>query len=193
MHATLSKSLKGDEVARELLSVISTEYGVTLNKLIAVMHDRASVNTVAVRGLKLLCPDIIDIGCCFSHTIDHVGDHFDTPILDKFGINWVSLFSHSPKARLLWRTRTGQSMRSYSQTRWWSRWEVYQQLLNLFGDVLPFLEENPDLSPSTRRKLLASHLPKTGVRLCRQHLYIKTSPPTSQISNIKYALRTGTP
>ena len=63
----------------------------------------------------------------------------------------VRLF-RSLKAHLLWRTRTGQSMRSYSQTRWWSHWEVYQQLLNLFGDVLPFLE---DLSSSTRRKLLA--------------------------------------
>ena len=91
---------------------------------------------------------------CFSHTIDHVGDNFDTPVLYDFGTTWVSLFSHSPKARLLWRARTGQAMRSYSQTQWWSRWEVYWQLMNLFGDVLPFLEENPDLAPATRRKLL---------------------------------------
>ena len=27
--------------------------------------------------------------------------------------------------------------------------------MNLFADVLPFLEENPDLAPATRRKLLA--------------------------------------
>ena len=27
--------------------------------------------------------------------------------------------------------------------------------MNLFGDVLPFLEENPDLAPATRRKLLS--------------------------------------
>ena len=55
----LAKSLKGEEVARELLSVISTEYGVTSNNLLAVMCDQASVNTVGVRGLKLLYPDIM--------------------------------------------------------------------------------------------------------------------------------------
>lgn len=150
----LAKSLTGEEVARELLSVLSTEYGVASSNLLAVMRDRASVNSVAGRTLKVLYPDLLDIGC-FSHTIDHVGDNFDTPVLYDFGTTWVSLFSHSPKARLLWRARTGQAMRSYSQTRWWSRWEVYQQLMNLFADVLPFLEENPDLAPATRRKLLA--------------------------------------
>ena len=150
----LAKSLTGEEVARELLSVLSTEYGVASSNLLAVMRDRASVNSVAVRTLKVLYPDLLDIGC-FSHTIDHVGDNFDTPVLYDFGTTWVSLFSHSPKARLLWRARTGQAMRSYSQTRWWSRWEVYQQLMNFFADVLPFLEENPDLAPATRRKLLA--------------------------------------
>ena len=154
----LAKSLTGEEVARELLSVLSTEYGVVSSNLLAVMCDRASLNSVAVRTLKVLYPDFLDIGC-FSHTIDHVGDHFDTPVLYDFGTSWVSLFSHSPKARLLWRARTGQAMRSYSQTRWWSCWEVYQQLMNLFADVLPFLEENRDLAPwpfyKTPRKALS--------------------------------------
>lgn len=116
------------------------------------MHDRASVNAVAVRHLKLLYPIFLDIGC-YSHTIDHVGDKFNTPILHEFGVLWVSLFSHSYKARLLWRTKTSQSVKSFSPTRWWSRWEVYNQLLNLFGDVYPFLQENQDFAPSTRTKV----------------------------------------
>ena len=117
----LAKSLTGEEVARELLSVLSTEYGVVSSNLLAAMHDRASVNSVAVRTLKVLYPNVLNIGC-FSHTIDHVGDNFDTPVLYDFGTTWVSLFSHSPKAHLLWRSRTGIAMRSYSKTRWWSRW-----------------------------------------------------------------------
>ena len=150
----LSKSLAGEEVARELLSVLSTEFGVSSNSLLAVMHDRASVNAVAVRKIKVLYPLFLDIGC-YSHTIDHVGDKFSTPILHEFGILWISLFSHSHQARLLWRSQTSQSMRSFSPTRWWSRWEIYDQLLNLFGDVQPFLQDNPDLSPATRIKLLS--------------------------------------
>ena len=130
----LAKSLAGEEVARELLSVLSTEFGVISKNLLAVMHDRASVNSVAVRNMKVLYPLFMDIGC-YSHTIDHVGDKFNTQILHEFGILWVSLFSHSYNARLLWRTKTSQFIKSFSPTRWWSRWEVYDQLLNLFGDV----------------------------------------------------------
>ena len=48
----------------------------------------------------------------------------------------------------------GPTYVSYSQTCWWSQWEVYEQLMTLFGDVLPFLEENTDLAPATRQKLL---------------------------------------
>ena len=43
----LAKSLSGEEVARELLSVLSTEYGVVSSNLVAVMRDRASVNSVS--------------------------------------------------------------------------------------------------------------------------------------------------
>ena len=45
-------------------------------------------------------------------------------------------------------------MGSYSATRWWSKWEIYHQLLIQFGDILPFLERNADLGPNSRQKLL---------------------------------------
>ena len=45
-------------------------------------------------------------------------------------------------------------MKSYCKTRWWSRWEVFHQVMQQFGDVLPFLQEQTELSPATRKKLL---------------------------------------
>jgi len=51
-------------------------------------------------------------------------------------------------------SKMGRSMATYSQTRWWSRWEIMLQVLEQFGDVEPFLQENSDLSPATRSKLL---------------------------------------
>ena len=45
-------------------------------------------------------------------------------------------------------------MRSYSNTRWWSKWEVQKQVYEYFGDVVPFLRENENLSPATRQHLL---------------------------------------
>ena len=63
------------------------------------MRDRASVNGVAMRTINVVFPDMIDVGC-YSHTIDLVGGKFKTPHLDDFIRVWVSLFAHSPRARL---------------------------------------------------------------------------------------------
>ena len=46
-------------------------------------------------------------------------------------------------------------MRSYSKTRWWSRWEVYEQLLTSSGDATPFVEQETTLAPTTRQRLLS--------------------------------------
>ena len=119
------------------------------------MRDRASVNGVATRTMKVVFPDVLDVSC-YSHTIDLAGDKFRTSRLvstclfvsnlDLFIRLWISLFSHSPRAKLWWKERTGKAMASYSTTRWWSNWEVMSQVMTFFGDILPFLKENPELS-----------------------------------------------
>ena len=149
----LAKSLTGEEIARELISVLQVGYGIGVGTLVGSMRDRASINNVAMATVKVLYPDVFNVGC-FSHTIDHVGEHFRIPMLDEFVSAWILLFSHSPKAQLAWRTRTGHSIKTFSKTRWWSRWEVVNQLLELFGDIQPFLEES-EVGPATYNRLLA--------------------------------------
>ena len=102
----------------------------------------------------MVFPTIVDVGC-FSHTLDLLGEIFVTPCLSSFVVWWVSLFRHSPKVMLLWKERTGQLYRGYSATRWWGEFEFMNQLMDLFGDVQPFLEESTSVSPVTRGKLLA--------------------------------------
>ena len=46
--AMLSKSLSGEELATELLTALSTELRIGGNQPLAAMHDRASVNGVAM-------------------------------------------------------------------------------------------------------------------------------------------------
>lgn len=159
----LAKSLTGQEVARQLISSISTELGIGGNLVIAMIHDRASVNSVAMRTVSVLYTDFIDVGC-LSHTIDLVGKNMKTPFLDKFFKSWVQLFSHSPKARLIWRTQTGLPVPSYSPTRWWSRFEVVHHLFRSFGDVNTFLQ-NPDLPPSAKKLLDLLNDPPTMRKL----------------------------
>ena len=127
----LKKSMTGEELAR---------------------RDRASVNSVAMRTLSLIYPSILDVGC-FSHTIDHVGENFKIPVLDTFTKHWVALFSKSPKARLAWKTFCGRPVPTYSETRWWSRWEVMKKIFEGFPDVEQFVKTSTDLAPATIGKL----------------------------------------
>ena len=46
-------------------------------------------------------------------------------------------------------------MTSYSATRWWSRWEIFKQLMLQFGDIEPFLNRNADFGPLSCPRLLA--------------------------------------
>ena len=109
----LAKSMNGEEVARELIHVLSTILGIQSHLVLAVMRDRASVNNAAMRIVSVVYPKLLDVGC-FSHTLDHVGEKFNTPTLNTFSTLWLSLFSHSPKARALWREQTGRSMATFS-------------------------------------------------------------------------------
>ena len=149
----VAKSLTGEELARELIAVLSVQYSIGTQQLLAAMKDCASVNEVAIRTLKIVYPNLLSIGC-FSHTIDRVGEHFSTPNLSEFITSWISLFSHSPKNRILWRDQTGKSMATFSATRWWSRWEVIEQVAVQFGDVLPFLRKEGLGSVTTTAKLI---------------------------------------
>ena len=111
------------------------------------------MNGASLRQLRFFYSNLFDV-VCFSHTIDNVGNHFEFRILDSFTQYWVSLFAHSFNARLLWKEKTGQAMRTHSDTRWWSKWDILQQALYYFGDIEPFLRENEELSPAVRRHLL---------------------------------------
>ena len=108
--------MRGEEIARQLIHVLSANYAIGPDQLIAAMRDRAAVNGVAMRTLAVVYPKVLDIGC-FSHTIDRVGKHFKTPILSQFSTSRIMLFSHSPKTKLLWKEQTGSFVTSYSATR----------------------------------------------------------------------------
>ena len=149
----LTKSLSGEEIAKELISILSVTYGVQPTQLLGAMRDLASTNNVAMQTMKIVYPNLIDIGC-YSHMIDQVGNLFNTTILNEFMSAWIGMFSHSFKARALWKERANGSVKSYSATRWWSKWEVMRQLMVYFGDLQPFVEENDDIAPANRLKIL---------------------------------------
>ena len=149
----LARALTGEELARQLITVVSTELSVPPGLIVAAMRDRASVNSVAMHIIGVIYNHMMDI-CCFSHTIDDVGEKMNTPTLNEFMTSWISLFSRSPKAKLIWRSQTGISILSYSTARWWSKFELMKQVHDLFGDISTFLT-NEELPAITTKKLLA--------------------------------------
>ena len=93
--------------------------------------------------LWMLCEDCLSWynGCAlFPHTLDLVGDKLKTPLLASFCSYWISLFSHSPKTKILSKNQTGMSMTSYSKIPWWSKWEILHQIMLQFGDIEPFFD-----------------------------------------------------
>ena len=147
----LDKSMTGEEVAQQIIVVLSTVLEIPPQSIVAAMRDRASVNDVAMKTIKVVYNQLLDVGC-FSHTLDHVGERMNAPILHDFCKAWIGLFSQSLKSNLLWRTQTGLPAPSYSATRWWSQFEVIHQVFTAFGDVEKFLK-NDDLPLATSTKL----------------------------------------
>ena len=62
--------------------------------------------------------------------------------------NWLT------RSWFAWKELTGRAMATYSETWWWSRWEVLLPGSWEFGDVLPFLQSHPEFSPVTTAKLV---------------------------------------
>ena len=50
----LQKSMTGEEIVQVVMDTLSREYGIFPNRLLACMRDRAAVNNVAVRFIKVL-------------------------------------------------------------------------------------------------------------------------------------------
>ena len=113
--------------AREIISILSTQLQIQHHLLVDSMRDCASVN-VAMHSVRVLYPKVFHIGCL------------------------TSLFSRSPKNKLAWKSQTDRAIRTYSVTRWWSRWEAMKQIHDLFGDVERFVT-TADLSPAAKVKL----------------------------------------
>lgn len=112
----LEKSMTGEEIARILVDTLSREYSIPPEYLLACMRDCASCNNVAVRFLKVMFTQLLDVGC-FPHTGFCRGQN-PYPSSLRVMLSWLSLFSHSVKAKILWKEQTDRPIRSYCPTRW---------------------------------------------------------------------------
>ena len=69
----LAKTMTGEEIAQQIIVILSTEFEISFNLIVTAMRDRASVNDVAMRTIKVVYNELLDVGC-FSHTLNHEGE-----------------------------------------------------------------------------------------------------------------------
>ena len=103
----LAKSVTGKELAREIIFILSTQLQIQQHLLVVSMRDNAFVNNIAMQMVRVFYSKVFDIGC-FSHTINHVDEKFDTPVLKELTSAWISIFSRSLKNKLAWKPQTDQ-------------------------------------------------------------------------------------
>ena len=140
--ALLEQSCDSQRLSRALVDELQTRYQV--GRVLAFMRDRCSVNTKAIRNLRFLYEDALDIGC-FSHTLDNVGKRIMIPTVRKFMNSWNGIFKNSIVANLRWKKLNGRVKKKYSSTRWWSWFECILQVVESWGDVCVYLTTNTDI------------------------------------------------
>ena len=96
----LAKTMTGEEIVEQIVVILSTEFGIFSNLIVAAIGDRASVNDVTMRTIKVVYNELLDVGC-FSYTLNHVGERMNTRILHDFCNAWIILFSLNPRSHLL--------------------------------------------------------------------------------------------
>ena len=90
--------MSGEEIARELINVLSVAYCLDSSRMLACMRDQASTNNVAICTLTIVYPKLLDVGC-FSHTLDQVNT------LTYPSVHRLRCFLIVPKRGLLGRGR----------------------------------------------------------------------------------------
>ena len=85
-----------------------------------------------------------------------MGKHILIPVLDEFMTPFLQLVCNPGGAKLRWAAIVGGSVPSYSKVRWWSRWEIMQQIALNFGALPQFLADldRDGIGDATTKKML---------------------------------------
>ena len=125
-------------------------------------RDSCATNGVAQRHLLMLCPGM-EPGKCVSHLAMGTGQHIVMVWLGPFMADMLVLSSHSLAFKTAFKDAFGVAMKHYSSVRWWSRWELMEQLALNFGSMGKLLTSSCSAASVTRQQRRSSQsIPTTG-------------------------------
>ena len=63
----LDNCLSGKEIAHKVISLLSIKFGMGPKYLISLLRDQASANNAAMRTIKVVYSNVLDVGCFLSY------------------------------------------------------------------------------------------------------------------------------
>eukprot|EP00941_MAST-03F_sp_MAST-3F-sp1_P005521 g5521.t1 len=173
-------SLHGAQLANVLLHSL-LKMGFDGKEVFACMADRCHVNdacfTVLQEHLKMFQ------NCfrmpCFSHTINNAGKRlFEETLTQSFVFlrlfwnRFQKITKNSRTAKDEFKRVTGESLLSYSNTRWWSKYDCLAQISNVFDKLLLWIDgiKEKVIKPDSALKLYAMLLDDSNLHFLKVEL-----------------------
>jgi hypothetical protein len=146
----------GDALFRLILTTLQTKLGLDLAYCVAYARDSCATNHSAVNLLMPASANALNM-LCFPHTLHNTGKHLELPVLNEFMTSWLNLVPQPGGAKLRWEAILGKGCSKYSKVRWWSRWEIMQEIATNFGALPNFLADldNNNIGDATTKKMIA--------------------------------------
>ena len=145
----------GEDLFRLILTTLQTKLGLDLKSCVAYARDSCATNNTAVKLLMPASANALNM-LCFPHTLHNTGKHVAVPVLEEFMTPWLLLVPQPGAAKLRWEAILGRSCSKFSKVRWWSRWEIMQEIATNFSALPAFLADldNNDIGDATTRKMI---------------------------------------
>ena len=102
---------------------------------VAFSADGCAANVLAHERMQTVNGIVIMLCLCISHCADNAGSQAEYLVLHRFWQLLQKAFSNSDMAQSLWQQTTGKSWKSFSSTRWYSMYEVFEVLAVYFPDL----------------------------------------------------------
>jgi hypothetical protein len=166
LSAEVSEALANSQILQDNVPAAAMDRCFTNSASANEMNDSAAV---AGKYARL-------ISFCMSHMICNAGDKAEFLLLELFWTHIQKVFATSQQARDEWTRHTCMAWPTYSETRWFSKYDVLEKLSTLFPDLLTVITSvvAKGISPANSTKLLNLLLDplKSSVTWVDQHLSV---------------------
>ena len=140
---------KAEDLASAIIDILTMDEDsvvrIKSDQAVSFMEDRAATNRAAYTNTLSGLFIGADLNECFGHTIMHVGEKLETPLLDDLLSLMNQVSSKSYHYRAGFKALTGKVPIKVSDTRWWLKTDQVEQikptitnggLLGLFRDLV---------------------------------------------------------